>query len=62
MQQNNVRTMLLLAPAVIAGFAAVALSSNVDPTGLRVSLQAVTVLAFVTMAWANASAAPGGRA
>ena len=54
MQQNNVRTMLLLAPAVIAGFAAVALTSNVDPTGLRVILQAVAVLAFVTMAWAVA--------
>ncbi len=54
MQQNNVRTMLLLAPAVIAGFAAVALTSDVDPTGLRVILQAVAVLAFVTMAWAVA--------
>ncbi len=52
--QANVRTMLLLAPAVIAGFVAVALTSNVDPTGLRVLLQAVTVLAFVTMAWAVA--------
>jgi hypothetical protein len=54
MQQNNVRTMLLLSPAVIAGFAAVALTSNVDPAGLRVLLQAVTVVAFVTMAWAVA--------
>ena len=52
--QANIRTMLVLAPAVIAGFAAVALSSNVDPTGLRVSLQADTVVAFVTMAWAVA--------
>ena len=52
--QNNIRTMLLLAPAVIAGFAAVALTSNVDPAGLRVLLQAITVIAFVTMAWAVA--------
>jgi hypothetical protein len=48
---NNARTMLLLAPPVIAGFAAVALTSNVDPAGLRLALQAVAVLAFVTMAW-----------
>jgi len=51
---QNIRTMLLLVPAVIAGFAAVVLTSDVDPAGLRVSLQAVTVIAFVTMAWAVA--------
>lgn len=54
MNQINLRTMLLLAPAVVAGFAAVTLTSNVDPLALRVLLQAVTVLAFVTMAWAVA--------
>jgi hypothetical protein len=54
MTPNNVRPMLLLAPAVVAGFAAVALTSDVDPVALRVVLQAVTVVAFVTMAWAVA--------
>jgi len=54
MQAIQLRTVMLLTPAVIAGFAAVALSSNVDPVGLRVGLQAVTVVAFVTMAWSVA--------
>lgn len=51
MHQNQVRTIVLLAPAVVAGFAAVALASNVDPVGLRLALQAIAVLAFITMAW-----------
>ena len=54
MQQNQVRTIALLAPAIVAGFAAVALASNVDPVGLRLALQAIAVIAFITMAWAVA--------
>lgn len=54
MQQTQVRTILLLAPAVIAGFAAVALTSNVDPVALRLFLQAVAVVAFVTLSWSVA--------
>ena len=54
MEQNNARTALLLAPALLAGTAAVAVASTVDPVALRVLLQAVAVAAFVAMSWSVA--------
>jgi hypothetical protein len=59
MQQIHARTALLLAPAFVAGTAAVAVASTVDPMALRVALQAVAVAAFLVMAWSVAR--PGGE-
>ncbi len=46
-----IRTLLLLVPALVAGTAAVAVASTVDPLALQVALQAVAVAAFILMAW-----------
>lgn len=51
MQTPNVRSIILLAPAFLAGTVAVATVSAVDALALRVALQAVAVAAFVAMAW-----------
>lgn len=47
----HARIALLLAPAFVAGTAAVAVASNMDAMAARVALQAVAVAAFIAMAW-----------
>jgi hypothetical protein len=54
----NRRTLILLAPGLIAGTAAVAAASAVDALALRVALQAVAVAAFLAMACYVGFAAP----
>jgi GGDEF domain-containing protein len=51
MQPVHARSILLLAPAFVAGTAAVAAASNVDALALRLALQAAAVAAFIAMAW-----------
>jgi GGDEF domain-containing protein len=51
MSSAPARTFLLLAPALVAGTAAVAIASTVDVLALRLALQTVAVAAFIAMAW-----------
>jgi hypothetical protein len=55
MRRSPFQVVMLIAPALVAGVAAVAVASAVDVVALRVALQAVAVVAVAVMLWRAAS-------
>jgi hypothetical protein len=59
MNRSPFEVIVLVAPALAAGVAAVAVASAVDPLALRLALQAVALVAVAAMLWRAAAGAEG---
>jgi GGDEF domain-containing protein len=59
MNRSPFEVIVLAAPALVAGIAAVAVASAVDPLALRLALQAVALVAVAAMLWRAAAGAEG---
>jgi len=59
MSRSPLQVILLAAPAIVAGIAAVAVASAVDPLASRLALQSVALVAVSAMLWRAAAGVAG---